>query len=130
MGRYADVERIRIAAHGLTITDEASASVEHLIAKAETRLAARIPKLHRRVERGEIDEELVAGVVEDVVIRVLRNPAGYTYEQAGEFVVRLDGERAAGAVKILDSDIAAILGEDNSPLIGSVRMRVPAWRLP
>lgn len=131
MGEYVVAQDVRDAAYGLTIPEDAVTTValERLVVKAESRLLARVPSIPSRVQSGVLDVELVRGVVEDIVLRVVRNPRGLSYEQAGEFAYRIDQATTTGAIEVLDADIASLLPRRLSA-VGSIRLGVPDWRLP
>lgn len=125
---YVDAAGIRSAAYGMTIPSQADASIDRLVAKAGERLKARVPRLEARVDDGSLSKDLVAGVVEDMVLRVIRNPYGFAQEQAGEFMYRIDSAVASGAVQVTGDDLE-LLTQSGLPF-GSMRTRLPAWRLP
>lgn len=128
---YVDFRGIQEAAYGMDIPDEAEASVTRLINKAGERLSARVPRIPHRVADGAITRDLVAGVIEDMVIRVVRNPYGFAQEQAGEFSYRIDRVVASGAVQVTEDDVLTLTGGGTtSGTFGRVTMGVPAWRLP
>jgi hypothetical protein len=127
---YLDFEGVREAAYGMEIPQEAAAAVTRLIDKAGERLAARVPRIPARVADGVLTKALVRGVVEDMVIRVIRNPYGYAQEQAGEFMYRIDRAVASGAVQVTDEDVQTLTGDGGGGSFGRVTMGIPAWRLP
>lgn len=130
MGTYADFSDIQLAAYGLDLPGSAQQSVEAIIAKAEARLLARVPSIPERVESGELGTDLVRGVVEDIVIRLIRNPQGFSSEQAGDFSYRIDRLAASGVVQVTDDDVKDLLPKGSVRSFGTVRLGVPAWRLP
>lgn len=132
VGTYADFTDVQQAAYGLDIPSDSATqlSIEALIAKAEKRLLARVPSIPARIEAGTLDIMLVQGVVEDVVIRLIRNPQGFSSEQAGEFSYRIDRLVASGRIEITDDDVADLLPKAAHRGFGSMRLDVPAWRLP
>lgn len=127
---YVDFARIQGAAYGMDIPSEAEDSVTRLISKAGERLAARVPRLEERVSAGKLSVELVAGVIEDMVIRVVRNPFGYAQEQAGDFMYRIDKAVASGLVEVRAEDVATLRSGSTGTGFGRVRMKIPGWRLP
>jgi hypothetical protein len=92
--------------------------VDALIGEAETLLTARVPGLADRITAGSIDVEVVGVVVKRAVLRVLRNPDGYTSEQAGDYSYRVSAAVASGHLDYTPADLALVQGE-------SVRARVP-----
>lgn len=128
---YVDFEGVKEAAYGMTVPSAAQPSVERLIAKAGERLAARVPRIQERVRDGSLSKELVAGVIEDMVIRVIRNPYGYASEQAGEFMYRIDRAVASGAVQVNQSEVDLLMDAASAGSgFGRISMSLPPWRIP
>lgn len=130
MGVYATFQDVVDAGYGMDIPVEATAAVEALIGKAELRLLARVPTIPARILDGTLDTDLVRGAVEDIVLRVIRNPNGYSSEQAGEFSYRIDRAVASGRIEITPDDVQDLLPVSRARGIGSFRVGVPSWRLP
>lgn len=124
---YVDAQGIRAAAYGMAIPSNADESIDRLVAKAGERLKARVPGLEERIASGSLSTELVAGVIEDMVLRVVRNPYGFAQEQAGEFMYRIDRVVASGAIQVTDEDISLLTQPGLA--FGSFRASVPRWRL-
>lgn len=122
-------DRIRTGGYGLDIPDHARADVEALAARAERRLHQRVPSLTRRLHEGTTDEDTVADVVTDMVLRVIRNPEGLTTETAEGFSYRTDWAAASGRLHVTREDITH-LGIRPHPHIGTIHTTPPAWRLP
>lgn len=127
---YVDFERVKGAAYGMSIPDEAEQSIDRLISKAGERLARRVPRLEERVASGKLSRELVAGVIEDMVIRVVRNPFGYAQEQAGDFMYRIDKAIASGLVEATDADVSLLRAPTRGTGFGRISMSLPPWRTP
>lgn len=125
---YVDAEGIRAAAYGMDIPSDADESIDRLISKAGERLKVKVPGLENRVEAGAITPELVQGVIEDMVLRVVRNPYGFAQEQAGEFMYRIDRVVASGAIQVTEEDIALLTHPGSA--FGTVNVNVPRKRYP
>jgi len=133
MPPYTSPQDIRDAAYGITIPPggEVDASLSGLIDKAERRLIARVPSIPARVADGTLEVAAVRDAIEDIVLRVVRNPNGYSSEQAGEFSYRIDRVTASGRIEITDADLVGLLlPVSASTGFGSIRLGVPSWRLP
>lgn len=125
--RYTAPLDIRDAAYGLELPS--ADALVRLIAKAEDRLLARVPTIPARVADGSLRVELVRGVVEDIVLRVVRNPDGHSSEQPGPFSFRLDRAVASGRVEVTPQDVAT-LSPRATPAVGVVQLVVPLTRTP
>lgn len=124
-------DMIREAAYGLTIPagDAADAQIQALIDKAATRLASRLPSLQRRIDAGTLDIEVVQGVVEDMVLRVMRNPRALRSIGLDDFQETVDTSTSTGLLYV-SADELALLRPARTRRVGSIRLGVPAWRLP
>lgn len=102
--------------------------IQKLIDLASLRLIARIPSIPDRVASGDLDRELVVGVVADVVLRIIRNPDGY--ESVSESEGPYSGTyRWSGGDKvwIRDSDIRDLLPK-RTRRYGSIQLGVSGWQ--
>jgi hypothetical protein len=127
--RWLTFEGLVDAAFGLNIPDTAQRSAERLIAKAERKLIDRVPGLEARLSAGLLDEDTVRGIVEDIVLRVIRNAAGLSGEAtAGGFSRQFDRLAASGRIEVLREDVKDLMPPRRR--VGSVRVAMPDWRLP
>ncbi|MFE5309705.1 hypothetical protein [Isoptericola sp. NPDC056605] len=122
---------IRTAAFGITIPEgtTADAQLTALIAKAELRLVAAVPSVPSRIEEGTLDVELVQGVVEDMVLRVVRNPKALRSVGLDDFQATIDNSTSTGLLYVSPEE-TALLAPSSRSSVGSIRLGVPAWRLP
>lgn len=124
-------DMIREAAYGLTIPegDTADTQIQALIDKATNRLASRLPSLQRRIDAGTLDIEVVRGVIEDMVLRVIRNPKARRSIGLDDFQETIDTSTSTGLLYV-SADEIALLKPASTRRVGSIRLGVPAWRLP
>lgn len=126
---YASLEDVQ-AAYEHTIPAGGEVRVERLVEQASVRLRRRVPNLNARIDAGK-DEDLAAlarGVVVDAVLRVIRNPNGYSAEQAGEFSYRIDRAVSSGRLTFPDDDLADLL--PRASRVRSVPVGIPEWMRP
>lgn len=128
---YATVEDIA-QRWGHDIPEERRAYVQSQIDAAHVRIRAKLP-IDGRVTRGEVSPETVRVVIEDMVLRVLRNPSGARTQQAGEFSITLDRSLSSGALTLTEEELE-LLGEGDGAYSVGVRdetlpqvTRVPPW---
>lgn len=125
--------QIRDAAYGIEIPegDEVDRAIERVISKAWTRILDRYPNIEERIAAGRPSVDTVTGVIEDMVLRVLRNPNGYRQVSIDDYNRTIDAALSAGRLYIAD-DEASLLAPHRrrKGRIGSVRAGVPRWRLP
>ena len=128
--QYASPDGVRAQAYGVHLPESSDDQLTALILKAERRLLARAKSIPQRVEDGRLAVEDVADVVTDMVLRVVRNPGGYSSEGAGEFNYRIDWAAASGRIQVTREDLTNLGIGQSGPAIGSYRSNVPSWRLP
>ena len=125
---------IRDAALGFTIPTGTAANValQKLIDKAELRILARVPDLAARLEAGTISPEVLASVIEDMALRVARNPDGKKSEAIDDYSWTLDSRVSAGLLYLSDDELALLVPAERPrpKAIGNIRVSVPSWRLP
>lgn len=124
-------DMIRQAAFGLTIPEGSTADsqIRALIDKASIRLASRLPSLQRRIAAGALDREVVRGVVEDMVLRVIRNPTARRSIGLDDFQETIDTSTSTGLLYVSEDELA-LLRPPSRRRVGSIQLGVPAWRLP
>lgn len=127
--RYTTPETLQAAAYGLDIPEAHREQVEALLAKAERRLINRVKHIPKRIDQGKLTAEEVADVVHDMVLRVVKNPGGYSSEQAGEFSYRLDWAAASGRIHITKEDLKNLGIGTNGPAVGVMWSKPSAWRI-
>ncbi|HET8535920.1 MAG TPA: hypothetical protein VFL73_01955 [Solirubrobacteraceae bacterium] len=130
MGTTVTPQRIREVAYDLTIPTDADPAVERLIAKAWQRVKVAFPTVEDRIASGALDADVVDGVVEDMVIRVLRNPDARTSEGVDDYRYSIDKALASGRLYIDDDERALLTPPGRRSSVGSIRLGVPSWRVP
>lgn len=102
-------------------TDEAS-QVEALLSDAEILIKSKIPDLDDKVTTEEIAEAVVVMVTANAVVRLIRNPAGYTSETDGEYSYQINWRLASGSLMITDAEWS-LLGASSGAFTIDVRPR-------
>lgn len=136
MSTFTTVEALRVAAYGLTLPTgpEADAQLQALLDKAELRLVSLVPSIPDRVAAGTLAPELVAGVVQDMALRVLRNPTGMRqtsvsvddYTEAGT----MDTSLSSGLLYVSEGELALLAPAQSARgAFGSIRVARTGWWL-
>lgn len=99
--------------------------VETRLEDVERMILRKIPDLEQRIVAESVFIEDVIQVESDAVIRLIRNPEGFTSETDGTYSYSMNLELAAGRLKILPEEWRAI-GYVESPMIGVLPGRRPA----
>ncbi|NVN51315.1 Gp19/Gp15/Gp42 family protein [Mycolicibacterium hippocampi] len=102
-------------------TDEAS-QVEALLSDAELLITTRIPDLDAKITADELSEQIVIMVESNAVVRLIRNPAGYTSETDGEYTYQVNWRLASGSLMITDHEWS-LLGASSGAFAIDVRPR-------
>ncbi|WP_053352707.1 Gp19/Gp15/Gp42 family protein [Leucobacter musarum] len=89
--------------------------IRHTVGKLKTRFGQRIES---RLAAGLLDEDLFKDTVAEAVLRIIRNPEGYTTEQQGNYSYGLRAVVASGYLMFTAENMLDLLGED-SPVIGT-----------
>lgn len=95
---------------------------------AELIIKSRIRDLDAQVIAGTIDQDLVVMVEAEALLRLVRNPEGYTSETDGNYTYQIDGAVASGRLQILD-DEWALLGVRRSVFTIAPKVTIP-WACP
>ncbi|WP_102508104.1 hypothetical protein [Sanguibacter massiliensis] len=122
---------IRDAGFGLAIPEgpTVDAQIQKLIDKAEERLLAAVPSVPRRIAAGTLPAALVKGVVEDMVLRVIKNPRALRQMGVDDFQATIDTAVSSGALYVT-GDERALLAPAPRGSVGSLRIGLPRWRQP
>lgn len=88
-------------------TDEAT-QVAALLGDVEVLIKSRIPDLDDQVDAEDISEALVVMIEANSVVRLLRNPNGYTSETDGEYSYQINWRLASGSLSITDDEWALL----------------------
>lgn len=125
---------IREAAFGFTIPDGSGVddTLAKLIDKAEQRVLSRLPNIQARIDAGLTTRGALAGVVEDMVLRVVRNPDGKKSETIDDYSWTLDPQVSSGMLYLSDEEMLLLVPPVPSTRrrVGTIRLGVPAWRMP
>lgn len=117
MGIYATPEDVGAEWPGYDTAMESRTDV--LIGKAEALILDTVPQLKGRIAAGVVSERTVAGVVVDMVVRVLRNPDGYRSEQDGDYeYTYAPGSYTYGNTGLTLADLRKLRGSRNAVTIG------------
>lgn len=121
---------IRDAAFGVTIPagDDIDGQLDKLIAKATMLLPTAC--IDARIAAASLDAAVVASVIEDMVVRVAKNPGGRRQFSIDDFSAMIDTALSSGALYLSDDERARLCPPSRPGRVGSVRIGVPAWRVP
>lgn len=122
---------LRQVAFGVDIPEGALVDIQlgHLIDKAEQRIAVKVPSLAARVAAGEVDQATVKGVVEDMVLRVAKNPMSLRTLGLDDFQATIDSAVSTGLI-YLTADELSLLSPRVRSKVASLRLVIPPWRVP
>lgn len=97
-----------------------------LVDKAVRKLLALCPGLLQRYNEDLVDKELVADKVADAVLRVVRNPGGYTNESQGNYSYGMNQRVASGDIWYPDNELAELGCNSGMPRTTRVGL-TPGW---
>ena len=100
----ADVE----ARLGRTLDASETQIVQARLADSELLIKSRIPDLADKILDGTILQEAVVMVESDMVLRLVRNPDGYSQETDGNYSYTLHSEIASGRLSVLPHEWALL----------------------
>ena len=89
--------------------------IRHTVSKLKTRFGTRIAA---RLASSQLEEDLYKDTVAEAVLRVVRNPEGFTTEQQGNYSYGLRAAVASGYLMFTAENMLDLLGE-SSPVIGT-----------
>src|SRR5688500_8840135 len=101
---YQDVE----ARLGRTLDSSESQIVSTRLNDIELMIRHRIPDLDTKVSTGVIDPQVVVMVECDAILRLIRNPDGFTAETDGNYSYQISAEVASGKLDILGNEWAML----------------------
>ena len=78
------------------------------LADAERMIRRRVPDLDNQVTAGTIDAEDVKQIQAEAVLRLVRNPEGYTSESDGNYSYQFSSQAASGKLEILAAEWQAL----------------------
>ncbi|AOT25471.1 head-tail adaptor Ad1 [Mycobacterium phage BabyRay] len=86
------------------LSEEETTLVNTRLADAERMIRRRIKDLDDKITAGDIDPEDVKQVEADMVLRLLRNPEGFTQETDGNYTYMLHQQLASGRLEVTDDE--------------------------
>lgn len=104
---YASVEDVE-ARLGRDLDTSESQIVSTRLNDVELMIRNRIPDLDTKVSTGVIDPQLVVMVECDAILRLVRNPEGFTAETDGNYSYQISKEVASGKLDILPGEWALL----------------------
>ncbi|MBM7771974.1 hypothetical protein JOD54_002178 [Actinokineospora baliensis] len=111
---------------GRELDDSETQIVYTRLEDAETLILAKIPDLHTRVTANTVPRSVVTMIEADAVLRLLRNPNGFSGETDGNYSYQLSRDVASGKLEILDSEWA-LLGIRRKRFVIAPRLPVPTF---
>lgn len=99
--------------------------IENLIQEGIDRIASRWGQVvASRLQSGALTTHMYKGVVARAVLRVLRNPEGFTQEQEGNYSYGKRAMVASGYLWFSEDDITDLLGVNRRAMPGTVRVGI------
>lgn len=124
---------IRNAAYGAkipsgSVVDE---QIQLLIGKAVRELLSVVPltKIQNRIDSSRITLNDVKDVIENMVVRVAKNPSGYRQFGIDDFQATIDSAISTGQLYVSDDERRRLVGP-RARNFGSIKVAVPNWRMP
>lgn len=109
---------------GRDVSDHLRGLIEARLQDAERAIRRRIPDIDQKVLDGDIDAEDIKYVQCEAVLRLARNPEGFSSETDGNYAYELASDSFMGKLEIL-ADEWAILG-----IRRKLWVLVPTFELP
>jgi len=91
---------------------------------AERLIKSRITDLDAQITAGTIDQETVVMVEAEMILRLIRNPDGYTQEQDGSYGYSISSRVASGVLEVLPGEWT-LLGVRRGAFTIKPYMRMP-----
>lgn len=107
---------------GRPLTEDETSQVQTLLADAEILIRARVPDLDDQVEASDDFFDIVKYVEASAVVRLIRNPNGYTSETDGDYTYQINFRLASGSLEITDREWS-LLGVGSGMFL--INMKVP-----
>ena len=104
---YASVEDVEVRL-GRELSPEEEQLVQVRLNDVENIIRVRIPDLDDLITEGKLDVDIVIMVEAEAVLRLIRNPEGYTSEVDGNYSYQISQRVASGKLEILDSEWALL----------------------
>lgn len=99
------------------LTPDQETLVKALIRAASAMVRARIPLVDTMIADGRLNPDLVALAITNMVLRVLRNPAGLRSEAVGPFSRAYDTKYAAGQLVLGEEELGLLTPVVVDPLL-------------
>lgn len=100
---YATVEDVE-SRFTRELTDEERTLVQSRLEDVEAVILTRIPDLDEKVASGALNEQVIVMVESEAVLRVLRNPEGFSQETDGNYSYSMSATNAPGRILILPEE--------------------------
>lgn len=94
--------------------------VETLIADAQAVIEAQLPEVVGRLSTGFLSPQMYVKTVAAMVLRVIRNPDGFTYQSAGDSSVSVSVTTSPGEIALTPNDRASLVADSSVRAIGTV----------
>lgn len=89
---------------GAELDESVLAVVDIRLDDAERKIKNRIPDLDERVAAGTLDEADIRMVEAEMVLRLIRNPEGYTQETDGNYSYMVSQAVASGRLEVREDE--------------------------
>lgn len=122
---YAGPEDVALRADE-EILEESYPRIERLLEDAELIIRSRILDLDSRISTGSLNVETVIMVETNAVLRVLKNPKGFTQETDGNYSYAINASVASGLLDISDLEWGW-LGASGGIFLINMKTEIP-WR--
>lgn len=109
---------------GRPLSEDETAQVSTLLNDAEILIQAKIPDLDDKIAADEISSQTVIMVESNAVVRLVRNPNGYTSETDGTYSYGINWKLATGSLTITDHEWS-LLGVSSGVFTISVAPGLP-----
>ncbi|BBC53821.1 putative portal protein [Mycobacterium phage PP] len=90
------------------LSEEETTLVSTRLDDAERMLKRRVGDLQAKITSGDLDEADVKQVEAEMVLRLLRNPEGFTSETDGQYTYMLHQQLASGKLEVTDDEWEAL----------------------
>src|SRR5690606_7939261 len=115
---------------GRELTESEATIVNTRLEDAEELIFRRIPDLSQRVVDGKIRERLVIMVECEAVMRLIRNPEGYTQETDGNYSYSIDSRVSSGRLSILPEEWALLgLSQTATVITPKIKRGRGSWQI-
>lgn len=93
---------------GRPLTADETTQVPILLGDVELEIESKIPDLADKITAGTVKQDVVVLVEANAVVRILRNPNGYTSETDGEYTYQINYKLNSGELNITDKEWALL----------------------